>query len=389
MKMKSTGLVFLLMIILCIIGSCILPASAAEYSFHSAEIGTSAAQDAWETLMENLPENVQMELCDFSMEDLTSTADILKEKSDVRYWLKQLLHYFTASLPDMIAFSAPLISLMIIIAAIQLFISPSASPSMQKSFVTYTGLITALMLYRPMCDILSLTDICLTRLCSIMNLLTPIMEVLFLSAGSLTQLSVSTQAVMIFVTTAGNFTAYLLTPMTNLLFTLSTVSSICDEAKMNHLTGSLRKWILRLLQLSTIFFSFMLSTQSVLAKSADSLGMKTARFAIGSFIPIAGGVLAETLSTLREGVALMKNAAGIGGILVMVLLLLPDILRLFLTRFTLYLVGTAADLLKLDKFSSLANELHGILELLIGLVLFTALMFVLIIILFTQAQVTV
>ena len=387
--MKSTGLVFLLMMILCIIGSCILPASAAEYSFHSAEIGTSAAQDAWETLMENLPENVQMELSDFSMEDLTSTADILKEKSDIRYWLKQLLHYFTASLPDMIAFSAPLISLMIIIAAIQLFISPSASPAMQKSFVTYTGLITALMLYRPMCDILSLTDICLTRLCSIMNLLTPIMEVLFLSAGSLTQLSVSTQAVMIFVTTAGNFTAYLLTPMTNLLFTLSTVSSICDEAKMNHLTGSLRKWILRLLQLSTIFFSFMLSTQSVLAKSADSLGMKTARFAIGSFIPIAGGVLAETLSTLREGVALMKNAAGIGGILVMVLLLLPDILRLFLTRFTLYLVGTAADLLKLDKFSSLANELHGILELLIGLVLFTALMFVLIMILFTQAQVTV
>ena len=387
--MKSTGLVFLLMMILCIIGSCILPASAAEYSFHSAEIGTSAAQDAWETLMENLPENVQMELRDFSMEDLTSTADILKEKSDVRYWLKQLLHYFTASLPDMIAFSAPLISLMIIIAAMQLFISPSASPSMQKSFVTYTGLITALMLYRPMCDILSLTDICLTRLCSIMNLLTPIMEVLFLSAGSLTQLSVSTQAVMIFVTTAGNFTAYLLTPMTNLLFTLSTISSICDEAKMNHLTGSLRKWILRLLQLSTIFFSFMLSTQSVLAKSADSLGMKTARFAIGSFIPIAGGVLAETLSTLREGVALLKNAAGIGGILVMVLLLLPDILRLFLTRFTLYLVGTAADLLKLDKFSSLANELHGILELLIGLVLFTALMFVLIIILFTQAQVTV
>ena len=91
--MKSTGLVFLLMMILCIIGSCILPACAAEYSFHSAEIGTSAAQDAWETLMENLPENVQMELRDFSMEDLTSTADILKEKSDVRYWLKQLLHY--------------------------------------------------------------------------------------------------------------------------------------------------------------------------------------------------------------------------------------------------------------------------------------------------------
>ncbi len=387
--MKSTGILIPLLFFLCFISNFILPVGAEEYYYHSSDIGTSAAQDSWNTLMESLPDDVRAELHDFSMEDLSSAADILKEKSDIRYWIQQILRHFTVSLPDMVDFAAPLVSLMIIIAAIQLLIPSSASPVMQKAFITYTGLITALMLYRPMCDILNLTEICLTRLCSIMNLLTPIMETIFLSAGSLTQMSVSTQAIMFFVTAAGNFTTYLLTPLTNLLFTLSAVSSICDEAKMSHLTGSLRKLIMRLLQLITIFFSFMLSTQSILAKSADSLGMKTARFAIGSFIPIAGGILAETLSTLREGLSLLKNVAGIGGILVMILLLLPDILRLFLTRFTLYLVGTAADLLKLDKFSSLANELHGILEILIGLVIFTALMFILLLILFTQAQVTV
>ena len=357
--------------------------------FHSSDIGTSAAQDSWNMLMESLPDDVRMELQDFSLNDLSLATDILREKSDIRYWIQQILRYCTVSLPDIIEFAAPLISLMIIIAAMQLLIPSSISPGMQKAFMMYTCLVTVLMFYRPICDILNLTEICLTRLCSIMNLLTPILETIFLSTGSLTQMSVSTQAIMIFVTAAGNFTAYLLTPLTNLLFTLSAVSSICDEAKMSHLMGSLRKLIMRLLQLITIFFSFMLSTQSTLAKSADSLGMKTARFAIGSFIPIAGGILAETLSTLREGLSLLKNVAGIGGILVIVLLLLPDILRLFLTRFTLYLIGTAADLLKLDKFSSLANELHGILEILIGLVLFTALMFILILILFTQAQVTV
>lgn len=387
--MKSSGIFNHLLLFLCLIGIFIFPVGAEEYYFHSSDIGTSAAQDLWNTLMESLPDDVRTELQGFSLDKLSLVADILKEKSDIQYWMRQILRYFTISLPDMIEFAAPLISLMIIVAAIQLLIPSYVSPGMQKAFMTYTCLITALMFYRPMCDILHLTEICLTRLCSIMNLLTPIMETIFLSAGSLTQMSVSTQAIMVFVTAAGNFTTYLLTPLTNLLFTLSTVSSICDEAKMSHLMGSLRKLIMRLLQLITMFFSFMLSTQSILAKSADSLGMKTARFAIGSFIPIAGGILAETLSTLREGLSFLKNAAGIGGILVMVLLLLPDILRLFLTRFTLYLIGTSADLLKLDKFSTLANELHGILEILLGLVLFTALMFVLILILFTKAQVTV
>lgn len=388
MKIKPTRIFLPLIIFLCIIGNLVHPVAAKEYCFHSSELGTSTAQESWNTLTESLPKEIQTELHDFSLEDLSSAADLLREKSNIWYWIQQILHYFTSLLPDMIDLAAPLISLMIIIAAIQLFIPSSVSPAMQKAFMTYTGLVTALMLYRPMCDTLNLTEICLNQLCSIMNLLTPIMETIFLSAGSLTQLSVSTQAIMLFITATGNFTAYLLTPLTTLLFTLSTVFSICDEAKMNHLTGTLRKLIMRLLQLITIFFSFMLSTQSILAKSADSLGMKTARFAIGSFIPIAGGILAETLSTLREGFSLLKNAAGIGGILVMLLLLLPDILRLFLTRFTLYLIGTAADLLRLDKFSSLANELHGILEILIGLVLFTAIMFILILILFTQAQVT-
>ncbi len=387
--MKPTGIIFPLIVCLCIIGCCILPAAAEEYHFHSSDIGTDVVQESWNTLLESLPEDVQQEIQDFSMEDLSSAAGVIQEKTNFRYWLRQILRYFTASLPNLIDLAVPLISLMILIAAMQLLIPSSASPATQKAFMTYTGLVTALMLYRPMYDTVQLTEICLNRLCSIMNLLTPIMETILLSTGALTQLSVSTQAIMLFITASGNFTAYLLTPLTDLLFTLSTVSAICDEAKMNHLTGSIRKLIMRLLQLITIFFSFMLSSQSILAKSADSLGMKTARFAIGSFIPVAGGILAETLSTLREGFSLLKNAAGIGGILVILLLLLPDILRLFLTRFTLYLIGTAAELLKLDKFSSLANELHGILELLIGLVLYTALMFVLILILFAQAQVTV
>jgi len=387
--MKTTGIFLPLLLFFYLIGSFILPVKADEYYFHSSDIGTSSVEDSWNRLIENLPDNVQAELQGFSMEDLSSTSDIVKEKSNIQYWIQKILHYFTDSLPDLIRLTTPLFSLMLMIATMQGMIPSSASPAMQKAFITYTGLVTALMLYQPMNTILNLTNICLDRLCSIMNLLTPIMETIYLSAGSLTQLSVSTQAVMIFVTAAGNFTAYLLTPLTHLLFTLSMVSAICDEAKMNRLTGCLRKLIMRFLQLLTIFFSFMLSTQSVLAKSADSLGMKTARFAIGSFIPVAGGILAETLSTLREGLGLLKNAAGIGGILVIILLLLPDLLRLFLIRLTLYLVGSAAELLKLNKFSLLANELYGILEILIGLVVFTALMFLLIIILFTQAQVTV
>ena len=269
----------------------------------------------------------------------------------------------------------------------QVFLPAGISAGLQNAFLTYTGLVTALLLYRQTCGILTLTQTRLNRLCTIMNLMTPVMETILLAGGQLTQRAVSSQAVMLFVTAAGNFTGYLLAPLTNLLFTFSAVSSVCSEVKLSHLAGSLRKFIMRLIQLFTMYFSFMLGTQSILAKSADSLGMKTARFALGSFVPIAGGTIAEALSTIREGMSLVRSAAGIGGILVIVLLLLPDILRLSVYKFILYLTGTAAELLKLEKFSALANEIHGIIELLTAVVLFTALMFVLILILFTKLQV--
>lgn len=386
--MKKIGLFLWIPYILLVLTVLAINSNAAEYRYSSSDSGEAAAQENWDRLVESLPDNVKREIDGISLDDLSGTADAVSEKTDIRYWLGLVLDHLAGALPEMIAEIAPLLSLMIFTAAIQMLLPSSASPNLQKAFLTYAGLVTALMLYRTTYDVIDLTAVCLDRLCRIMNLMTPVMETVFLSTGSLTQMTVSAQAVMLFVTVAGNFNGYILRPLTSLLFTLSAVAAVCDEVKMSHLVGSLRKFIQRLIQLFTMFFSFMLGAQSILAKSADSLGMKTARFALGSFIPVAGGTIAEALSTIREGMSLIKNAAGIGGILVIVLLLLPDLLSLFIYKFTLYLTGTAADLLKLDKFSAMANEIHGIVELLTAIVLFTGLMFLLVLILFTKSQVT-
>ena len=386
MKMKNFVWILYLPLILL---PLMLPVASAEYHYHSSDSGETAVAENWDKLLEALPDDVKNELNDITMEDISGTAEAISEKADIRYWIQKVWECLTGSLNRMLPKIAPLFAMMIFMAAVQLLLPSSASPNLQKAFLTYTGLVTALTLYRQTYDVIAVTKTCLERLCSIMNLMTPVMEAVFLSTGAVTQMAVSAQAVMLFVTAAGNFAGYLLAPLTSLLFTLSAVAAVCDEVKMSHLIGSLRKWILRLIQLFTMYFSFMLGTQSILAKSADSLGMKTARFALSSFIPVAGGTIAEALSTLREGMSLLKNAAGIGGILMIVLLILPDLLTLAVYKFTLYLTGTAADCLRLGKFSALSNEIHGIVELLMAVVLFTSLMFVLVLILFTKSQVTI
>ncbi len=382
--MKIIGCLLSILFVFCLL----LPVNAAEYHYSSEDSGESAVRKQWDNLMDSIPEELRTEMDGFSISDLSETTATIREKTDIRYWLTFFVDHIAGTLPDILAGFAPLLSLMILTAAVYRILPSTASPGLQKAFLTNTSLASALFLYRTTYIVIDRTAVCLNRLCSIMNFMTPVMEAVFLSTGALTQMTVSTQAVMLFVTVAGNFSGNILRPLTNLLFTLSAVASVCDEVKMSHLIGSLRKFLQRMIQLFTMFFSFMLAAQSILAKSADSLGMRTARFALGSFIPIAGGTIAEALSTLREGMALIKNTAGIGGILLILLLLLPDILSLSLYKFTLYLAATGADLLKLDKFSAMANDIHSIIELLIAILLFTGLMFLLLLILFTRAQVT-
>lgn len=383
--MKIIGLLFSAFLLSQIF---LTPVHAAEYYYSSADSGEQAVEEHWDNLIEALPDDLRKEMEGFSFENLSGTVDVVREKTDIRYWLHFFLDHIMGILPEILTGMTPLLSLLLLIAAVQMVLPTNASPNLQKTFLTYASLVAALLLYRITYTVMDQTAVCLDRLCNIMNLITPIMETIYLSTGALTQGTVSTQAVMLFVTVAGNFSGHLLRPFISLIFTLSAVASICDEVKMSHLIGTLRKFLQRLIQLFTMFFSFMLTSQSILARSADSLGMRTARFALGSFIPVAGGTIAEALATLREGMSLIKNAAGIGGIFLILLLLLPDILSLFFYKFTLYLTATAADLLKLDRFSAMSNDIHGIMELLLAIVLFTGLMFLLVLILFTKAQVT-
>ena len=276
--------------------------------------------------------------------------------------------------------------MMLFMAAVELSIQNAATPNLQKSFLTCASLASAVMIFDMTSRIMENTAEHLTRLCSVMNLLTPVMEVLYLAGGNLTEKAVTTEAVMLGVTLIGNFTGQFLAPLTNLLFTLSCLGGVCADVKITGFTNGLRKFIMRLWQYGTLIFSFLLSVQSILAKSADSLAAKTARFAIGSFIPVAGGVIAEAFSTLKEGVGVLRSAAGIGGIAVILLLLIPGIVPLILYKISLGIAENTADALSLGRMKSMLSDVHGIVDMLFAFVLYTSLMFVLAMMIFTKSQ---
>lgn len=388
--MKEKFRVLLIAVFALLVAMTIAPQeiSSAEYRYHMASGGR--AEDKWDEYYSALPDEVKAELsglADPGGNGIDESVREVSEKASLGYWLSAALKYLTGSLSDVVMFISPIISLMIFTASGQILLSGKASTGLDRVFVMYMSLVSALILYNKTAMLVNSAAAFLDRLCSIMNLMTPVMEVVYLSSGELTSGSVTIQAMSLFITTAGNFTGRLLGPMTNLLFTLSSVSMVCTEAKLSCVTTSLRKLIMRLIQIFAIFFAFVLGAQSILARSADSLTLRTARFAISSFVPIAGGTIAEALSTLRDGMGLIRSTAGIGGIIVIALLLLPELVSMMVYKGTLGITCSAAEILKLDGFLGIVSEVKGIVELVIAVMLFTSLLFVIMLIIFVKSQV--
>lgn len=371
-------------IVVAILLSCVVDAK--EYAYSSDNTTEFSVANRWDKLIEELPEGIAEEIKDISAFETGDTISTVKEKADIRYWIGNIWDELIKSISSHLPRFLPIFAIILLLAGAKITL-PQTSSALSASFLVFGKLCLAILVIRSTYLIIDLANDYLNSVCNIMNLLTPVMQAVYLAEGSLTKMSISTSAVMLVVTAIGNINSQVMTPCVNVLFTLSAVASVCDEVNLSSLTATIRRFIMRMWQIITIAFSFMLGTQSVIASSADNLAAKTVKFALGSIIPMAGGVLAEAFNTVREGLSFIKTATGIGGIITILLILLPGIVPLIIYKLSIIVCAFVADLLKLDGEKIFLEDVKGITEILIAIVLYTSMMFVFSIILFTKSQV--
>ncbi len=132
-------------------------------------------------------------------------------------------------------------------------------------------------------------------------------------------------------------------------------------------------WIMSLL---TTVFVGILSIQTAVNASADTLALKTARFIVGSSVPVAGAVLSEALTTVTASLGLLKSSIGVYGIIGCCAIFLPLLVELFLWRVVLVLCTCVSELFSLAKMSSLLRCVDTVMSVIAGIILLTCAMFV-------------
>ncbi|MBR7071732.1 MAG: hypothetical protein IKI29_06200 [Clostridia bacterium] len=169
---------------------------------------------------------------------------------------------------------------------------------------------------------------------------------------------------------------HILLPFLGGYFAVGICSGVSPLLDQNNFAEGLKKTAVWIMTLCGTLFTAFLGIQTAVNASADGLAMKTAKFFVGTTVPIAGSVLSEALSTVHASIGLMRNSVGMYGVAVLIFLVAPVVLELLLWRFVLSLCTAMCDFFNLKTVSSVLKTINGLFGLLESVLLFSSSMLI-------------
>lgn len=267
----------------------------------------------------------------------------------------------------------PIISIIIAVALIGSMIQGLKPYNNGKSisniihFVTY-GIIVVLVLSITV-KMVSLTTNTLQSMKSQMDAIFPILLTLLTAIGGTASTAVYQPAMAILASTIMNLFTYLLLPIFIFSVVFSVVSNLSNNVKLEKFTSffnSSYKWLTGLI--FTIFTAF-LSIQGITAGSIDGISIRTAKYAIRSYIPIVGSYLSDGMGIILLSSNLIKNALGATGLFLLLATVLSPLLQLILFMLALKLIAGIVEPLGNKQIANFVSSLAKSMVLLIVLII--------------------
>jgi len=148
----------------------------------------------------------------------------------------------------------------------------------------------------------------------------PLVLTMLASMGNVATVSIMHPLIVFMIHTVGNLVFFFIFPLLFFSAVLHIVSSLTDKYKVTQLATLLRNVAIGTLTVALTVFLGVISVQGATGSIADGVTLKTAKYVAGNFVPVVGRMFSETTDTVLSASLLMKNAVGIAGVVIVVLL---------------------------------------------------------------------
>jgi len=148
----------------------------------------------------------------------------------------------------------------------------------------------------------------------------PLLLTMLASMGNMTTVAVMHPLIVFMVHMVGTLIYTVVFPLLFFSTVLHIVSSLSEKYKVTRLANMLRTLGVGLLGFCVMVFLGVISVQGTTGAVTDGVAIRTAKYVAGNFVPVVGRMFSDASETVVGASLLVKNAVGLAGVVVIILL---------------------------------------------------------------------
>ncbi len=332
----------------------LLPVSADDADREEA---VTSVPDEYGDFLEQIPPSVSELLPDgiFSQE-AGEISDAVGEMSSFSYLLRTVLSLIGLEIHACLQLLALICGILLLAAVCRTLRASFLRDAVGRAFSFCTTLVILISLIAVGYEnILAVTDY-FSTLNGLTAALLPLTGALYAMGGNVSAAVASSAGLSVFMTVLEELVGKTIVPFCGLCLAFATVGALEPSLRTGTLLSTVKKNYSTALTFLMMLLLAMLTMQNTLGARADTLAMRSAKFALGNMIPVVGGSVSELFRSVSAGVSYLRGTLGICAVLLLLLTLFPTLIKLFLIRLTWQICASFADLLGCDSEKKLLEE---------------------------------
>lgn len=279
---------------------------------------------------------------------------------DLDSLLKGGLRIFRQEVACNVSIVGKVIFLVILAAVLGRLSESLASDGVGKMAHLVVMFVILLLVVNSVRSVAALAGDTVERLVDFMQLLLPVQFILMAALGNGAAMAALQPAMVVGINLMANLFRYVLLPLIYFEMLLCMANSLSDQFKVEKLAGLFRTVVLAVMGVCSTMFLGLIGLQGFGGAVVDGLSVRTVKYAASTFVPVVGGMLSDAYETILGGSLLIKNAFGLVGMLVIVLILLVPAVKIFVIylmyKFTAAIIEPIGEKQATEMVSQMANS---------------------------------
>lgn len=232
-------------------------------------------------------------------------------------------------------------------------------------YVEYILIVTLIM--KSFLTVIDMVKDAIVNLVSYINILIPLLLALVVTSGTAVTASAVQPVILWLIVLLGNGITMYILPILLISTVLGIVSNLSDKIQIGKLSKMLKSSIVWIMGFVLTLFVSFLSLEGTLTSGVDGLTLKGLKSASSTFIPVVGKVLSDSVDTVLGATAVIKNAVGIVGIIVVLGICVVPIIKLIVLNILYNLSAAIAEPLADKKIINVMEQIADTFKVLLAI----------------------